>query len=52
MNEPEMVEEPVAKKLFAPVKPMAVVVELYPTLTVNGNAADEIVIGDEPITVA
>jgi hypothetical protein len=51
LNEPEMVEEPVAKKLFAPVKPMVVVVELYPVFTVNGNAADEIVIGDEPMIV-
>ena len=52
MNEPEIVEEPVAKKLFVPVKPMAVVVELYPVLTVHGKENDEIVMGVEPMIVA
>ena len=45
-------EEPVAKKLFVPVKPMAVVVELYPVLTVHGKENDEIVMGVEPMIVA
>ena len=49
LNAPEMVDEPVAKKLFDPVKPIAVVVELYPALTVNGKAKLEMVIGDEPM---
>ena len=46
-----MVDEPVEKNPFAPVKPMAVVVELYPVLTVNGKAAEVIVIGEEPRTL-
>jgi len=47
----EIVEEPVEKKPFAPVKPMAVVVELYPVLTVNGKVAEEMVTGEEPMMV-
>ena len=35
---PEKVVEPVEKREFAPVNPIAVVVELYPVLTVNGKA--------------
>ena len=44
-----MVDEAVEKN---PFRPSTVDVELYPVLTVNGNAALEIVIGDEPMIVA
>jgi hypothetical protein len=47
-REEEIVDEaPPAKK--PPVRPRMVEVELYPVLTVNGKAKDEMVIGDEPM---
>ena len=46
MRSPEIVDDAVEKN---PLNPMTVEVELYPVLTVNGKAAEEMVIGDAPI---
>ena len=47
-SDEDIVDDAVEKN---PLNPRTVDVELYPELTVNGNAADVMVIGDEPRTL-